>query len=148
MSYCTADDVEDRLSAVGVSYLVDDNASESVDASEEGFIQSAIDAVATEIDGALGQFFTSPRTSGSGNEWLLHRCVDLAAERLCGRKGHKVPQSITDAATRSRDWLEEVRKGDRRVPGMTYPGDSDDLIRRTMGFPMVANPGDRVGGRR
>lgn len=139
MSYCSAQDVIDRLSETGAMYCVNDDEDSSLDASESSLIDDSIEAVATEIDAALTPWVNTPR-SHAGNSWLLHRCVDLAAARVVSRKGQGVPESLREEAERSRAWLDMVRTGQLRVPALTYPTDVNDLEQRRMGLPLAANP--------
>lgn len=138
MAYCTADDVIDRISAAGLVYVADDDGSGSVTADEESAsVSAAISSASAEIDLALAPVALLPITAS--NEWLRHRAVDLAAERLAERKGQSVPFSLAEAAKRTRAWLEEVRTGRRRVPGLARPSAADGRS-ATEALPRVVNP--------
>mgnify|MGYP000128445845 CR=1 FL=1 len=142
-TYCLNADVVNRLSNAGALYCVDDDRDGTLDASESLLIDDAIEAVSAEIDGYLTPIFeTVPivQSAGSLNRWLRDRCVDLACERLCGRKGKQVVASIAEPAARSREWLENVADKTMRVPGLTYPGDGFISERRLIGRPVVGNP--------
>lgn len=139
MPYCGRQDVIDRLSASGVIYVTDDDGDNGDPSPDElAFIDQAIAACDAEIDAALLPYIPIP-IDGS-NEWLRHRDVDLAVERVIERKGQSVPSSLTEAAHRSRQWLEMVRKGEMRVPGLTYPSDSTTGMDAPIGLPRVVNP--------
>lgn len=156
MSYCSIEDVIARVGAVGVINLGDEvgdsdnssseESSSSVIVSEENLalVESSIEEAATEIDAALTPWLNDV-TTAYGNQWLRYKCIDLAAEILCGRKGQPVPESFADAAERARQKIELVRRGKTsangiRVPGLVYPGDGDTTTRQVIGTPIVANP--------
>lgn len=143
MAYCEVQDVLDRLSQVGVLYQTDDDDDGSYSTSDADLIETCIAEAAVEIDAALAPWFDTPRST-AGNAWLNVRCLDLASERLCERKGQTAPVSIAAAAERSRAWLELVRRGKEsdvgmRVPGLEYPGDSDTITAAEQGRPRVVN---------
>jgi phage gp36-like protein len=142
LAYCVVQDIIDRLSSAGVLYLVDDDNDGVLDASESAYIQTAIDEIATEIDAALAPSFNTPLTL-DGNVWVKVRAVDLACERLCERKGQNPTQSVTLAAERSRQMLDQVRMRELRVPNAVYPGDGFDIERRKFGLPLAFNPGGK-----
>jgi phage gp36-like protein len=140
MSYCSVQDVIDRLSETGVLYVADDDGNGSLSSDEtQRAIRSSIDAADAEIDAALASRVTLP--IGGGNEWLRYRSVDLSAERLAERKGQSVPTSLKEAARRSRQWLEEVRQGTQLVPGLTlFANPTSSATSSAPGSPRVANP--------
>lgn len=143
-TYCLNQDVRDRLSEAGVLYCVDDDRDGVIDTDGSALIDDAIAAVSAEIDGYLTPVIEAvpvEQSSGNLNRWLRDRCVDLACERLCSRKGKKVVASISQTAARSRDWLEAVADKAMRVPGLVYPGDGFQTERRLIGRPVVGNPG-------
>lgn len=143
-TYCLRQDVIDRLSDTGILYCVDDDQDGALDSSEGELIDDAIEAVSAEIDGYLTpviEVVPVVQSSGSLNRWLRDRCVDLACDRLAGRKGKKVVASIAGKAALSREWLELVAAKTMRVPGLTYPGDGYREERLKIGRPVVGNPG-------
>jgi phage gp36-like protein len=106
----------------------------------------AVESVSAVIDGYLTTVIeTVPivQTSTTLNRWLRDRCVDLACERLCGRKGKSVVGSIRATADWARNELEKVQNKEMRVPGLTYPGDGFVNERHQIGRPVVANPCSR-----
>lgn len=140
MSYCVARDVIDRLGETGLLYAADDDGDETTGASElTSAMGSALASADAEIDAAL-----APRASlpiEGRHDWLRDRAVDLAAERLASRKGGAIPASLADAAERTRRWLEEIRLGRRRVPGLPFSDDRLEPI--DVGRPRLANPRTR-----
>lgn len=136
MSYCTREDVVRQLSERGLAYLVDDDGDDSASGAELAALDAAVESAAAEIDLALLPHVWLPLTTP--NAWLRDRAVDLACERLAQRKGQSVPASLAAAARRSRVWLEQVRTGQIRPPGLDYAGDADPR-RRFAGLPRVLN---------
>ncbi|QDU60004.1 hypothetical protein Pan216_08410 [Planctomycetes bacterium Pan216] len=139
MSYCTSDDLVKRLGDAGILYVADDDADNVASSDErEAAIDEAIRAAGAEIDGSLLPHVNLP-IAGT-NDWLRQRAIDLASEHLAERRGSHPPASLTNAAQRSRGWLEEVRLGTRRVPGLSYPSDRFDRETRHSSLPRVGNP--------
>lgn len=142
-TYCENQDVINRLSSVGALYCVDDDNDGTLNATETALITDAVESVSAVIDGYLTPVIeTVPisQTSGSLNRWLRDRCVDLACERLCSRKGKAVVKSIKEMADWARGELDKVQAKEMRVPGLVYPGDGFVSERRQIGRPVVANP--------
>lgn len=141
--YCSRDDLKRWLSDAGVVYVADDGADGAADETELGALDRAILSAGAEIDAALTPFFNTlplPQDDATRNQWLKDRCLTLATEYVCRRRGAKVPRAVLEAAERAREWLETVMAGDMRVPGLVYPLDQDDEAQRKMGLPRVVNP--------
>lgn len=137
--YCDRRDLIDRLSEAGVLYIADDDSTGGASSGElEASLDRAIAAASAEIDAALTPIARLPLDVELA--WLRDRAVDLASERLAERKGGPVPTALAAAATRSRAWLEAVRAGKLRVPGLASPRDLPPGS--GAGRPRVANPGD------
>lgn len=135
MSYCTRDDLISRLSVNGLLQVADDDED---GVSDLAILDVAILSAAAEIDAALHPYIPLP--FNGTNEWLRRRAVDLAVENLSERRGGDVPSSLARSAERSRQWLEQVRLGELRVPGLDYPSDRLPDEVRQAGLPRVANP--------
>lgn len=139
MSYCSREDLVNRLSGTGLLFVADDDADETAsEAEKQATLDQAIAAAAVELDAALTPHVPLPLTTE--NEWLRRRAIDLAVEHLAERKGAAVPESLAKAAQRSRQWLEMVRQGELRVPGLAYPTDALEGAVRRLGLPRIANP--------
>jgi phage gp36-like protein len=136
MSYCTRQDVVRQLSERGLAYLLDDDGDGETSSGELEPLDAAIESASAEIDLALRPHVHLPLVEP--NVWLRDRGVDLAAERLAQRKGQDVPPSLAAAARRSRVWLEQVRTGQIRPPGLEYAADADPRA-RLAGLPRVLN---------
>lgn len=137
--YCERTDLRERLSETGLVYVADDDGDDEVSSAElAASLDRAIAAAGTEIDAALTPHVALPLTTIPA--WLRQRAIDLAAEHLAERKGGAVPESLMKAAERSRQWLDAVRLGELRVPGLAYPLDTFAHEVRKHGLPRVANP--------
>lgn len=141
-SYCTYAQVSDRLSLVGLLYVIDDDDDNAADASEQDVVTEAIEDASSEIDSALCYWFELPiSASNAANDWLKFNAINLTVERLCERKGMTPPVGFQQAAQRTREDLDKVRAGSIRIPNMTYPIDQTDIVeRRKMGLPTYVNP--------
>jgi phage gp36-like protein len=139
MPYCERRDLIERLSETGLLTVLDDadEAAQSFEASTN--LDCAIAAASAEIDAAIAPWTALPFNGSS--EWLRQRAIDLAAEHLAERKGAHVPASFVAAAARSRIWLDQVRLGEFRAPGLVYPADAFSPDERRTGLPRVVNPG-------
>lgn len=140
-AYCLSADLTDLLSSAGLLQTSDDDASGSLSAGESAYTTRAIAAAGAEIDAALTPWLVTVPPSQSDaalNEWLRQRATYLAAEWLCSRKGQKIPAVIGTRCEMYRADLERVRKGELRVPGLTYPADSYPDEQRKIGKPLVA----------
>ena len=141
MSYCSRTDLRARLSEVGIVYVADSDADgEAANNELATTSDKCIEESDTEINAALTPHFPASYLPISGNDWLKYRAIDIAAERMAENGGGGVPASLVTAAQRSREWLELVRKGELRVPGLTYPVDGFLEERRKLGIPRSANP--------
>lgn len=144
MAYCTNADVTNRLSSIGILYLVDDDNDGVLDVSEDAYVTEAISYATTEIAESLAPWFDDP-FAVTTNAWITDRCVDLACERICGRKGQDPPAIILQAAQAAREKLEKARSGRHapdglRIPGLIYPGDTDTLKNQIYGKPIITTP--------
>ena len=148
MSYCTQAQIQARISLAGVEYVADDDGDGVAGTTEKtNSLGTAITAADVEIDEALTPHGFSLPLSAS-DSWLTVQAINLAAEHACERSGGGVPASLAAAAQRSRDKLNQVRLGEIRVPGLTYPLDGYQEERRRLGVPRAANPSCRRGRRR
>lgn len=140
-TYCTNAQVMDRLSNTGLLFLVDDDDDDTYDSSESDHVDDVIEESCAEIDSFLSQKFDLPlSTSNASADWLRMASLNLVVERLFERKGGNIPSGIQIAAQRTRAYLERVREGTLRIPGMTYPEDEESIQeRREFGFPLVSN---------
>jgi phage gp36-like protein len=139
MGYCERRHLIERLSETGLLAVADDGGDDAAQSQElSASLDRAIAAASAEIDAAIAPWTTLPFAGAS--EWLRQRAIDLAAEHLAERKGAHVPASFQSAAARSRTWLEQVRLGEFRAPGLIYPADAFPIEQRRTGLPRVVNP--------
>lgn len=148
-NYALRQDIIDRLSQVGVDYLADDDFDEETSEAEAVIgIDAPLRDVASMIDAALQPWMDVPISQDENdlNRRLRQLSIDLTAERVCSRRGHKVPQSLIDAAERARGDLDRIRDGDDKVPDLDYPEDGYSTQLRGSSRPIVARclkPGHR-----
>lgn len=138
--YCTAQDVQNRLTESGLIYAADRDGDGAVSPGEmTAHVTSAIQYAGNLIDAAIASYLLPANARGQGNSWLRDRCVDIACARVTSNGGDEVPERIGTDAEKSMDMLDEVRSGDLHVPGLTIPPpyNSD---RRTRGLPRAVNP--------
>lgn len=138
--YCSSQDVQNRLTEAGVIYAADRDGDGAVSPGElAAHVTSAIQYAGNLVDAALAAYLLPGNARGQGNAWLRDRCIDLACARVCSNGGDEVPKRIAAAARSAQKWLDEVRDGDTRVPGLSIPPpyNSD---RRTRGLPRAVNP--------
>jgi len=142
--YCAENDIIDRLSLTGLMYLLNDDDDSSYESPDSALVEGAISDASDEIDVYVARWFDNPRLNLFNNSWLKGRCVDIACERLCERKGQNVPTSLLNAVGRTREWLQAVAVGELRIPQAVYPTDATNIEdRREFGLPRVSNPRGR-----
>jgi phage gp36-like protein len=139
--YATLSELVSRLSAPGLKYLLDDNDNGTLDliGDEPIYLSDALRLTAVEIDAALCPFFDMP-FDGRTNDWLVRMHVDLATAWLASRKGANVAEDLKANAAQVRAWLEKIRNGEMRVPGLVYPSDKWLFKTRNSGTVRVQNP--------
>lgn len=140
MSFCTADDVESRLSELGIAFQTDDGPAESSGYPEVDPVRVA-DAI-SYADARIGfaiQVIWNPPSLVGANEYLRHAAVAFACYWLTTRRGSTAPAAIDDEAKRYEAELDKIAKGEMPLLGATYPGAIDDQRAKTFGAPMAAN---------
>lgn len=120
--YCTAIDVQHRLTANGYLLLGDQDGDGVVNASEvAAYITSAIEWAGSEIDYALINHdppYSLATARASGNVFLRSRAVDLAAWQIATNGGRDVPDSFQRAFDRAGEMLEGILTKGNEVPGL------------------------------
>ncbi len=106
--YCQQTDVQNRLSADGVNYRIDD-----VPPSTLGDV---LTDASTQIDEHL--FFLYDPAQLATSDWVRERCADIAACLLCERRGNPVPPGIQAKYERTMNRLEKIRLGLLAVPNL------------------------------
>jgi phage gp36-like protein len=138
LAYCSVANVQARLSDAGVLYCVDDNNDGDLDTEEQAVVEAEIQRCSRQIDRYLDRWVDTPLDAVPDD--IEGLCVDLVAYRLSGRKGMQPPAIFVQAATDAREFLAEVKAGDTRVPGLTYPTDGFDDEDRVLNLPRAHNP--------
>ncbi len=106
--YCSLTDLQNRLSADGVTYRTDDD--------PPTLYGDVIIDASSQIDEHL--YFLYDPTQLALSDWVRERCADLAAYLLCERRGNPPPPGIASKYERAMDRLEKVRLGQLAVPNL------------------------------
>lgn len=111
--YCTISDVENRLTRAGYKFSADRDGDGAVGASEKEAITEAIEQAGTVIDEHITatRLITADYARSQAYPVLKHLAVDLAAYRIAGNGGRKVPQSLQDAFEDAMERLGLYRDG-------------------------------------
>ncbi|CAB4177894.1 hypothetical protein UFOVP1004_36 [uncultured Caudovirales phage] len=137
-TYCTVSDVESRLTAYGVDWLVDvvtpDGSRQSA---ETSLVSQAIDYCNTIIDTYIQDFVRDIANRPAGNVWLRDRCVDLACVRVFTMGGRDVPAVLQTEADRALDWLHRAKLRDVQIPALNYRSQILPATHRKTGTPTV-----------
>lgn len=123
--YCTAAQVQNRLTEAGVKHVADRNATGTVSATESAaYITSAIQYAGALIDAAIHEQCEPSQArgqaSGGSCQWLVDRAVDIASQRAATHGGRDCPVSLTDAMKLSLGMLHDVQANRQPIPGLTY----------------------------
>lgn len=120
--YCSATDVQNRLTANGYKFAADRDGSGSVSASEQSsYIQTAIDYAGGIIDGMIVKFIEPSNARSQGVQWLKDRAVDIASYRAATHGGRKAPKTLRDDYDSAFDMLRSIRDDGQKIPGLTVP---------------------------
>ncbi len=115
MAYCTQSDIEEEIGEEKVIELTDDEGLGTVNAAR---VTKAIAAADAEINSYLAQRYSVPMTAGL--ELLKDLCVNLALERLYGRRPGSLPEDRADRITAVRRLLADIATG-KATLGETPP---------------------------
>lgn len=120
--YCSADDIKNRLTPLGYKFAVDRDGDGAVNAVELTRVTQAIEHAGTVIDEAVTarELITASDAREQGSNTLKHLAVDLAAYRVAGHGGRKIPQSLKDAYEDAMERLDRIREG-LAVVDLEYP---------------------------
>ena len=119
MAYCTQSDIEEEISQAVLVELTDD---EGLGVVEAGRVTKAIGAADAEINSYLAQRYSVPMTSGL--ELLKDLCINLALERLYGRRPNSLPEDRKDRIQAVRRLLSDIAVG-KATLGETPPPQVD-----------------------
>ena len=120
--YCAIADVQNRLSADGVTYRTDDTPPTTYG--------DVLDEASREID-----FYLLARYDGdllATSDWVKHQCAVIAAFLLCERRGNPVPRGIAGKYERTIAKLEKIQTGTGNVG---VPG----IVERRTAVPTMSN---------
>lgn len=129
--YCSAGDIQKRLTENGYQFVADRNLSGNVTAAEVASnIDTGISYAGQMIDFAICDRTSTASARAQQNAWLRDRAIDIAAYRAAGLGGDTVPGSLTAAFISAQEALSAVKGGanipdfswDRPVNGRGRPG--------------------------
>jgi hypothetical protein len=118
--YCSSADVKKRATVNGWRYLTDRDHDGQTNSTESGEIDAAIQWAGTLLDELVCSFIEPEDARAQANRWLRDRAIDLAIHRLFSNGGDDVPESIQKAFDEASEAMERVRKGESRIPSLTY----------------------------
>lgn len=126
--YATQSDVEALLSIDGLAGRVDDLATGTINATEQGYIASAINWATARVNQfCLGLY----AAADLANSWIVNNwTVVLAARWLSCRRGNPPPGSFDDLYKEVLEDLKDVRAGRANLP---------DIGLRTAAWPAWSN---------
>ena len=120
--YCSAADVQNRLTANGYLNLGDRDGDGGVAPDEvTAYVTSAIEWAGSVIDFALINHqppYSLAAARASGNVFLRARAVDCAAWQVATHGGRDVPDSFQSAYQQTLDMLDGIRERGDEVPGL------------------------------
>lgn len=131
--YCTAADLQNRLSVIGYEWVADRDASGTgvTSAEEAAYITPAIQYAGQLIDEAVSRFIEPGDARASGNLWLRNRATDIATVFALETGGRKVPDAMQARHDDAMERLQAVKDGETRVPSLTYAYPQDGRNRST-----------------
>lgn len=106
--YCSQNDLQNRLSADGVAYRVDDNPPTT--------LGDVLTDASTIVDEHLYSLYDPAQLVNS--DWVRERAADIASYLLCERRGNPVPPGIQAKYERTMTRLEQIRLGVLAVPNL------------------------------
>lgn len=139
-TYATVEQLESKATAAGWLHIADRDGDDTVSTAELDAVKEEVEAANNVIDAALSQWMPLATARGSGNDWLRDRCLHIAMYFAATLGGREAPISVADNYDDALKYLEQVKDGSLRVPGLTYP-QAD--TRRTTRTPRAINPGRR-----
>ena len=114
MTYCTQSDIEAIWPPDDLLASVDDDASGTLSATEEGYITRAIDRAANLINARLEVRYSLADLAS--NEWCRDANAAIAAYLLSTRQGTAAPAHLQQQYTAYLADLEEIAAGRLKVP--------------------------------
>ena len=139
--YCDSDDMQSRLSAVGLTWVADRDASGTGITSDEeaAYVTPAIEYAGNLIDQYISSR-TEPTTArASGNTWLRDRCVDIAVYIALTIGGTTPPETAKEQYEFSLGLLRQHHEGHLDIPNYVYAYPARGPGHSTRG-PRVWNP--------
>lgn len=118
--YCTATDVQNRLTIVGYLNVADRDDSGTVEAGElTANITSGIEYASGVVDSYIQGRVNLESARNSGNKWLRDRAIDIAAYRVVSNGGRDEIEAFENDYKQTLEWLERVRDDGDGIPGLS-----------------------------
>lgn len=135
-TYCTKADIEAIWPPADLLASVDDDASGTLSATEEGYITRAIERAAGLINSRLAVRYELADLGAS--DWCRDANAAIAAFFLANRRGTAVPAHLQQQYDAYLATLEEIAAGRLRVPDVGESHDHRPSV--TNFFPSLAEP--------
>lgn len=118
--YCSATDVQNRVTETGYGHIADEDSDGTVESPEiAANVTPAIRWAGGIIDSYIQGRVNLDSARASGNAWLCDRAIDLAAYRFVTTGGREGPESFTTDKDETLQLLERVRDDGDGIPGLT-----------------------------
>jgi len=115
-TFCTRSDIEAIWSPQAVLRAADDDHDGALSATEETYIDRAIERAAGRMSAALEMRYALADLDG--NSWCRDASAALAAYLLATRRGNPAPDHIQEQYEAYLSDLDEIRLGRLKVPGV------------------------------
>ena len=119
-TYCTITDIQNRLSATGVTLRTDDTPPTSYG--------DVIDDASAEIEMYCLLRYGADQLAAT--RWIRHKCADIATYLLCERRGNAAPPGVAGKFDRAIADLQKIQAGSLKLA---------DVPQRRRGVPTVSN---------
>lgn len=110
-SYCTSQDIVDRISSSGQTLRLDDF---TAGANRDALIARIIENASAQVD-----LYLLPRYDAAvlaANTWVIHATADLALCILCRRRGNPPPGPIKEQCDAVLETMKEIKDGELALP--------------------------------
>ena len=125
-TYCTKSDIEAIWPPASLLASVDDDASGTLSATEEGYITRAIERAAGHINSRLAVRYELANLAASA--WCRDANAAIAAYFLANRRGVAVPAHLQQQYDAYLATLEEIAAGRLRVPDAAETDDNTPSV--------------------
>lgn len=139
-TYATVEQLEAFVTAGGWLHIADRDGDGTVSTAELDAMKDVVEASNNIIDAALEPHMSPDAVRAADNDWLRDRCLEIAAYKGAVLGGRDAAPSVADNYDDALRMLNQVNRGEFRVPRLTYPKTETNRTTRT---PRAINPGRR-----